>query len=246
MYEPPAEGTSGTELGKFTHPYSEPQRHMPPCNWNTTCNMSPVIPDFLQHLSLHMQNAQVLEHMNGLAKYVCKYITQVDEGNYVIICVDVDTGQWVMVKTHLHNTKIVSSKINEDAKFMQQKFKYCPKGRANGYFELRQFAMGQPKVLTNLDWLELSILPFELRPTSRIKLDSKGDVIENPADAHSAGIPMKRAQQQLLLREGQQMTASEVITYRNYHENVTKYCRISVFSLRPVDSRVAEGIQEPH
>ena len=40
--------------------------------------------------------------------------------------------------------------------------------------------MGHPEVLTNLDWLELSTLPFELRPTNSIKLDDKGDVTENP------------------------------------------------------------------
>ena len=40
-----------------------------------------------------IQDAQILEHTNGLAKYVCKYITKVDEENYVVLCVDVDTGQ---------------------------------------------------------------------------------------------------------------------------------------------------------
>ena len=59
--------------------------------------------------------------------------------------------------------------------------------------------MGHPKVLTDLDWLELSTLPFELRPTNSVKLDNKGYVIENPADVHSAGILMQRARQQLLL-----------------------------------------------
>ena len=140
-----------------------------------------------------MQNAQVLEHTNGLAKYVCKYITKVNAGNYVVLCVDVDTGQLVLAKTHLHNTKIVSSKINEDARFRQQKLKHHQKGHDNRYFELRQFTMGHPEVFTNLDWLELSILPFELRPTNIIKLDNKGDVIENPVDVHSAGILIQRA-----------------------------------------------------
>ena len=59
--------------------------------------------------------------------------------------------------------------------------------------------MGHPEVLTDLDWKELSTLPFELRPTNGIKLDDKGDVIENPADAYSSGIPMQRARQQPLL-----------------------------------------------
>ena len=74
-------------------------------------------------------------------------MTKVDGGNYAVLCVDVDTGQWVLDKTHLHHTKIVSSKINEDARFRQQKFKHHPKGRGNGYFELKQFSMGHPEVL---------------------------------------------------------------------------------------------------
>ena len=45
MYKPPDEGTSGMRTGKFTHQYFEPRRHMPSCNWNATCNMSPVIPE---------------------------------------------------------------------------------------------------------------------------------------------------------------------------------------------------------
>ena len=138
-------------------------------------------------------------------------------------------------KTHLHNTKIVSSKINEDARFGQQKYMHRPKGRDNEYFKLRQFAMGHPEVLTYLDWLELSMFPFELLPTNSVKLDNKGVVIENLADVHSAGIPMQRARQQLLLQEEQQMTASQVVTYHNHHENVTRYCRISDFSLRLVE-----------
>ena len=68
--------------------------------------------------------------------------------------------------------------------------------------------MGHPEVLTDLNWLKLSTRPFELRPTNSVKLDNKGDVIENSADVHSARIPMKRARQQMLLREEQQMTAS--------------------------------------
>ena len=95
--------------------------------------------------------------------------------------------------------------------------------------------MGHPEVLTDLDWMELSTLPFELRPTNSIKLDDKGDVTEKNPDVHSAGIPMQCARQQLCLREEQQMTASQVVTYRNHHGSSTRYCRISGFSLRPVD-----------
>ena len=59
-----------------------------------------------------MQNAQALDHTNGLTKYVCKYIAKFDESNYTLLCQDIHTGDWVIGKTHLHNTKVIRSKIN--------------------------------------------------------------------------------------------------------------------------------------
>ena len=124
-----------------------------------------------------MQNAQVLAHTNGVAKYVCKYIAKMDKGNYVVLCIDGDTGKWVLAKTHLHNTKIVSSKINEDKAFEKSRFKSHPKGRDYAYFQMRQIIMGHPEVYTDLKHFPLSTVPFELRPTNSIKLDSGGDVV---------------------------------------------------------------------
>ena len=43
MYTP---HESSDEMGTFSHYYFQPKRHMPPCNFNATCNMSPVIGDF--------------------------------------------------------------------------------------------------------------------------------------------------------------------------------------------------------
>ena len=118
MYDPPVEGSGSNACGTFSNPYFDPQRHMPPCNWNADCNMSPVIPDFFVAMK-SMQNAQVLDHTNGITKYVTKNITKMDNGNYVILCQDVHTGQWILGKTHLHNTKIVTSTFNEDKAFEQ-------------------------------------------------------------------------------------------------------------------------------
>ena len=60
-----------------------------------------------------MKNAQALDHTNGLSKYVCKYIGNFDEGNHVFLFQDTHTGQWILGKSHLCNTKIVHSNINE-------------------------------------------------------------------------------------------------------------------------------------
>ena len=206
MYERPETNAGANALGTFSHPYFSPQRHMAPCNWNATCNMSPVIPDFFVAMK-SMQNAQVLAHTNGISKYLCKYIAKMDEGNYVTLCQDAHTGQWVLEKTHLHNTKIVSSKFNEDKAFAQQRKKNLPKGREMPYFEIRQIIMGDMEVYTDLTFVDVSTLPFELRPANTIRLDSQGDVVQgvlefdadtDDADAYSAGVMMQSARLQVI------------------------------------------------
>ena len=120
IYHPPPQGSGCHEHGTFDHPFFAPMRHIAPCNHNAECNMSPVILEFFVALK-SMQNAQLLAHTNGVAKYVTKYIAKVDQGNYVVLCQDVHTGKWVLAKNHLHNTKIVSSNINEDKAFEKLK-----------------------------------------------------------------------------------------------------------------------------
>ena len=145
---PPEETGDNTSKGTFFHAFFNPSRHIPPCNINADCNMSPVIPDFFVALK-SMQNAQALDHTNGIAKYVCKYISKFDDCNYVVLCQDIHTGQWVLGKTHLHNTKIVTSKINEDKAFKQERFKNHPKGRDMPYFEIRQILIGDAEFFTD-------------------------------------------------------------------------------------------------
>ena len=63
--------------GNFNHAYFEPNRHMPPCNYNAKCNISPVIPDFFI-TTKSIQHAQALDDTDGLTKYVCTYIVKFD------------------------------------------------------------------------------------------------------------------------------------------------------------------------
>ena len=46
------------------------------------------------------------------------------------------------------------------------------------HFEIRQIILGHHEVFTNLEFIQISTLPFELRPTNSIKLDLKGNIIE--------------------------------------------------------------------
>mmetsp|Transcript_10982 Transcript_10982/g.23255 ORF Transcript_10982/g.23255 Transcript_10982/m.23255 type:complete len:323 (+) Transcript_10982:3908-4876(+) len=128
-YESPMGGT-------FTHSYFVPKRHVAPCNPNATCNMSAVIPQFFV-ATKSIQNAQSLNYTNGIIKYVCKYLTKFDDGNYVLLCQDIHTGDWVLAKMHLYNIKIVSSKYNKDKAFAKNRTKCHPRGRDMPHFEIR-------------------------------------------------------------------------------------------------------------
>ena len=62
-----------------------------------------------------MQNIQILLHGGGVNKYVCKYIAKLDEQNYIVVMVDPETnGQLVKVARFLDNTKVQTTKINEE------------------------------------------------------------------------------------------------------------------------------------
>ena len=52
-----------------------------------------------------MQNAQAIDHINVLTKYVCKYISKFNDGNYAILMQNIHTRELVLGKIHLHNTK---------------------------------------------------------------------------------------------------------------------------------------------
>ena len=114
-----------------------------------------------------------------IATYVCKYISKFDNGNYFVLCHDIHMGQWMIGKIHLHNTKIVSSKINKDKAMAKERTENHPRGRNIPHFEIRQILMGNPEVFTNLKFIEISTLPFELHPTNSIKLDAQGNVMGN-------------------------------------------------------------------
>jgi hypothetical protein len=67
-----------------------------------------------------------------------------------------------MGRTHLHNTKVTRSKINEDKAFSQCKEKNYPKGRDMPHFEIRQIVFCDPEVFINLQFIHISTLPFDL------------------------------------------------------------------------------------
>lgn len=239
LYIPP-EDEHG--VGTFLHDYLKPCRHIGPCPSSATCNMSPVVVDFFAG-TLSMQNIQVLAGTNGVTKYVTKYISKVDDGNMTLLLQDIHTGEFILGKIHLHNTKIVRSKINEDAAFQRNRNKNHPRGRDWSHFEIRQLLLGIPEVTTNLDYIDVPTVPFELRSKNSVSLDSSGNVT-NPNqrlnsnnsdenDNHVSDPFMKVKREEANFNQYQRMTESQLATHRNHNGKSAKYDMISQFSLRP-------------
>ena len=61
---------------------------------------------------------------------MCKF----DEGNYVILSQDIHYRQCFLGKTHLHNTKIVTSKYNADKTFTKDRKKHHSRGKDIPHF----------------------------------------------------------------------------------------------------------------
>ena len=117
--------------------------------------------------------------------------------------------------------------------------KLHPKGRDISHFEIRQILLGDPEVFTNMEYVEISTLPFELRPSNCIKLDTTGNVIvsnnvqEHPSDSFTCGTPIQLIRRRKNLPIYQQMTANQNLTYQNHDGKTSKYDMISIFSLHP-------------
>ena len=92
--------------------FFHPLRHAPPTNPTNDMNISPE-DRYTFSVCKSIQNAQRLTGTGGCSKYVYKYISKIDEQNYVAIEVNGE-GRLVTKATFLHNTKVTSSKMAED------------------------------------------------------------------------------------------------------------------------------------
>ena len=97
---------------KISLPFFGPYRNVPPTNTTNDINISPV-EGYSFSVWKSIQNVQVITGTGSCSKYVCRYIAQIDEHNYVILSVN-GALKLVTKATFLHNTKINSSKMVED------------------------------------------------------------------------------------------------------------------------------------
>jgi hypothetical protein len=170
VYKPPVDGAL---KGPFENVLFRPTRHLGCCDPKAKENTSPVIPAMFG-ATQSMQNAQVMTTKNGVACYVVKYVTELDQNNKVNVAPSVHSSANMQVDTKfLRNTKITCSRINEDKAHQKSNQKNRPCGIAVSAPEMQQKLLGQNKVMTTLTFVHINTMSFEQRQTTVVKLDSK-------------------------------------------------------------------------
>jgi hypothetical protein len=81
VYKPPVDGAL---KGNFENVLFRPTRHFGRCDPKAKEDMSPVIPKMFG-ATQSMQNAQVMTTTNGVARYVVKYVMELDQNNQVTV-----------------------------------------------------------------------------------------------------------------------------------------------------------------
>ena len=117
----------------------------------------------------------MLTGCNGVSKYICKYLGKIDEQNYVIVSTNKDSGNLVSRSTFLHNTKVSSSKANEDKARSEERDKDHPNGRAISHMEMLHTMLRYPEVVTDLKFISICTMPIELRAG----LDTENSITKN-------------------------------------------------------------------
>ena len=215
--------------------FLHPQRHIPPTNPNNDINMSPV-EGYTFANCRSMQNIQLLTQSGGVNKYVCKYIGKIDEQNYVVVKAN-NTNQngsssLLTKSTFLHNTKITSSKIQED-KDRKKDTKY-PQGRYISHIEMLHQMMKYPEVTTDLTFVTITTMPLEYR--SGIELDN---YVLSPAEdsAQSGSVSNDIRSSKDGLPQWRKHTTNEIKIFEDLLKSRISVDKITLFSLRPPELR---------
>jgi hypothetical protein len=130
-----------------------------------------------------MTNAQIVLQASGISKYILKYIAKRDKGNKAILFANGRTDDICVGSQFLHNTKIVTSAINESKAFQSKRYSSHPTGTEVSDVYCLHLILGYPEVTTNMTFIQNNTGPFENRTQHNVRLDQCGNVIHS----HSAG-----------------------------------------------------------
>ena len=222
-----------------------PKRHIPHTMNTHDVNMSPVEGKTFSACR-SMQNVQMLTDCGGVNKYVVKYIGKIDEQNYVVIYAD-GRGQLVTKGQFLHNTKITSSKKNDDEARSKRRDNNHPQGRAVSQNEMVDLLLQYPEIITNLNFIHVSTLPLEFRAGTEKKGDKSVNNgmrtnVHNTVDdsARSDNFVAGRVRMQIVgLPVWRLHTESERLTFESVDTCELSVDKVSKFSLRPCEFRKA-------
>jgi hypothetical protein len=134
-----------------------------------------------------MTNSQIVLQASGVSKYILKYIAKRDEGNKAILFANGCTDDIRVGSQFLHNTKIVTSAINESKAFQNKRYSSHPTGTEVPDVYCLHLILGYPEVTTNMTFIQNNTGPFESRTQHTVKLDRRGNVIRNHAASDVAG-----------------------------------------------------------
>ena len=118
-----------------------------------------------------MNNTQLISEARGVPKYILKYVAKRDEGNKAILFASGHTDDIRVGSQFLHNTKIVSSAINESKAFHNKRFSSHPTGTEVPDVYCLHLILGYPEVTTNMKFIQNNTGPFESRTQHTVKLD---------------------------------------------------------------------------
>ena len=206
--------------------FLHPKRHIPPTNVSDDINMSPCEGRTFS-ICRSMQNIQILLHGGGVNKYVCKYIAKLDEQNYIVVMVDPETnGQLVTVARFLHNTKVQTTKVNEEKSRQKRdrKGRY-PEGRCISIMEQVHLMLSYPEVITNLRFISVPSMPLEFRAGVAME--------KTVADSAQVGNVSDDIRKDNGLPRWRQNTPNQMRIYDDLKQSQVSVDKISIFSLRP-------------
>jgi hypothetical protein len=130
-----------------------------------------------------MTNAQIALQASGVLKYILKYKAKRDKGNKAILFANGCTDDIRVGSQFLHNTKIVTSAINESKAVQSKRYSSHPTGTEVPDVYCLHLVLGYPEITTNMTFIQNNTGPFENRTQHTVRLDQCGDVI----CSHAAG-----------------------------------------------------------
>ena len=184
------------------------------------------------HIVKACRTFNVLTDIGGTNKYTIKYVGKIDAQNYVIVHSDNNkNGRLVTKASFVHNSKLSSSKYNEEKAFNQRREKSHATGRAISLTEMLHNMLMYSEVATDLNFIDISTTPLEFRHSSKIYQKNKTNNIQ---DGSEVGNVCNNVRKSNTLTEWRKFTNSQLIILEEHNLSLpSSMDKISEFSVRP-------------